>query len=125
MFKIHHRSINSVEPFEYLEKTASENYSAGEAVVLVGGKATKCGATAKPEYIAQGPANSKGQVPCIKVLPTTIFEVKAQADQSSLTAGNKVTLHTDGLQVTATTSSGVFTLLSPAKAGALCTGYFA
>ena len=125
MFKIHHRSINSVEPFEYLEKTASEEYTAGEAVVLASGKVTKCGATAKPDYIAQGPANHKGMVPCIRVLPTTIFEVPAQADQSALGAGSNVTLHTDGLKVTATTTSGVFTLLTPAKAGEACTGYFA
>lgn len=124
MFKIHHRLINSVEPFEYLEKTASETYHPGEAVVLVGGKVTKCGATTKPEYIAQGPENNKGMVPCCKVLPTTIFEVTAQADQSGLTAGSKVTLHTDGLQVTATTTSGVFTLRAVAKAGSPCLGYF-
>lgn len=125
MFKIHHRSINSVEPFEYLEKNAGETVQAGEALSVANGKLTKCAATAKPEYIAQGPANHKGMVPCIRVLPTTIFEVPAQADQSALSAGSKVTLHTDGLQATATTASGVFTLLSPAKAGEACTGYFA
>lgn len=124
MFKIHHRAINSVEPFEYLEKTSGEDYAAGEAVVLVGGKVTKCGATVKPDYIAQGPADSRGLVPCAKVLTTTIFEVPAQADQSALSAGSKVTLHTDGLQVTATTTSGVFKLLKPAAAGKGCVGYF-
>ena len=125
MFKIHHRSINSVEPCEYLEKTASEEYTAGEAVVLASGKVTKCGATAKPDYIAQGPANHKGMVPCIRVLPTTIFEVPAQADQSALGAGSKVSLHTDGMQVTAATPNGASTLMRPAKAGENCVGYFA
>ena len=125
MFKIHHRSINSVEPFEYLEKTSGETVQAGEALSVANGKLTKCAATAKPEYIAMGGENRSGLVPVIRVLPTTIFEVPAQADQSALGAGSKVTLHTDGLKVTATTTSGVFTLLTPAKAGEACTGYFA
>ena len=93
--------------------------------MLASGKVTKCGATAKPDYIAQGPANQKGMVPCIRVLPTTIFEVPAQADQSALGAGSKVSLHTDGMQVTAATANGVFTLMRPAKAGENCVGYFA
>ena len=125
MFKIHHRSINSVEPFEYLEKTAGETVQAGEALSVANGKLTKCAATVKPEYIAMGGENRSGLVPVIRVLATTIFEVPAQADQSALGAGSKVTLHTDGLKVTATTTSGVFTLLTPAKAGEACTGYFA
>ena len=61
----------------------------------------------------------------IRVLPTTVFEVPAAADQSALAVGSKVTLHTDGLQVTATTSGGVFTLTRAAKAGENCVGYFA
>ena len=125
MFRIHHRLIGSVEPFEYLEKTAGATVQAGEALSVANGKLTKCAATAKPEYIAMGGENRSGLVPVIRVLATTIFEVPAQADQSALGAGSKVTLHTDGLKVTATTTSGVFTLLTPAKAGEACTGYFA
>ena len=125
MFRIHHRLIGSVEPFEYLEKTAGETVQAGEALSVANGKLTKCAATAKPEYIAMGGENRSGLVPVIRVLATTIFEVPAQDDQSALGAGSKVTLHTDGLKVTATTTSGVFTLLTPAKAGEACTGYFA
>ena len=125
MFRIHHRLIGSVEPFEYLEKTAGETVQAGEALSVANGKLTKCAATVKPEYIAMGGENRSGLVPVIRVLATTIFEVPAQADQSALGAGSKVTLHTDGLKVTATTTSGVFTLLTPAKAGEACTGYFA
>lgn len=125
MFKIHHRLIGSVEPFAYLEKTAGETVQAGEALSMTNGKLTKCAAAAKPDYIAMGGENRQGLVPVIRVLPTTIFEVPAQADQSALPAGSKVTLHTDGLQVTATTASGVFTLTRPAKAGENCVGYFA
>ena len=125
MFRIHHRLIGSVEPFEYLEKTAGETVQAGEALSVANGKLTKCAATVKPEYIAMGGENRSGLVPVIRVLATTIFEVPAQADQSALGAGSKVSLHTDGMQVTAATANGVFTLMRPAKAGEHCVGYFA
>lgn len=125
MFRINHRLIGSVEPFEYLEKTAGETVQAGEALSVANGKLTKCAATAKPAYIAMGGENRSGLVPVIRVLATTIFEVPAQADQSTLGAGSKVSLHTDGMQVTAATANGVFTLMRPAKAGENCVGYFA
>ena len=90
MFRIHHRRIGSVEPFEYLEKTAGETVQAGEALSVANGKLTKCAATAKPEYIAMGGENRSGLVPVIRVLATTIFEVPAQADQSALGAGSRL-----------------------------------
>lgn len=125
MFRIHHRLIGSVEPFEYFAKAAEEIIDPGEALVLSGGKLTKCGADVRPEFIAMGGENRHGLVPVIRVLATTVFAVPAQADQSALSEGSKVTLHTDGLQVTATESNGVFTIMRKAKAGAECLGYFA
>lgn len=104
MFKIHDRRITANEPYEYLPVTASEVYEVGEALVMTGGKATKCGATAKPTHICMGVSDGE-TVPAIPVLATTRFEVEYTAKP---TAGTVVTLHTDGLQVTATTSSGVF-----------------
>ena len=46
------------------------------------------------------------------------YEVPVTAAPTSLAVGSKVTLHTDGLQVTATTASGVVTVedLNGAKA---------
>ena len=72
-----------------------------------------------------GGENRSGLVPVIRVLATTIFEVPAQADQRALGAGSKVSLNTDGMQVTAATANGVVTLMRPAKAGENCVGYFA
>lgn len=125
MFRVHHRLTASVEPFEYFEKTAGEDIGAGEALVLNSGKLTKCGQEARPEFIAMGGENRHGLVPVIRVLATTVFAVPAQADQSALGAGSKVTLHTDGLQVTASSEGGVFTLMRVAKQGGECLGYFA
>lgn len=125
MFKIHHRLTGGIEPFEYFTPKAGEEIKAGEALVLTGGVLTKCGATAKPAFIAMGGRNRQGMVPVIRVLPTTVFAVPALASQSALAAGSEVTLHTDGLQVTATTTDGVFTLDTPAgAAGGECVGRF-
>lgn len=124
MFKIHHRLVGGVEPYEYKEVKSGEEVQAGEALVLAAGKLTKCGAAVKPEYIAMGKAKN-GIAPVICVLPTTVFAATAQAGQNTLTAGSKVTLTADGLNVTATTTDGVFVLDTPAAAaGGECVGRF-
>lgn len=124
MFKIHHRLVGGVEPYEYKEVKTGEEVQAGEALVLATGKLTKCGATVKPEYIAMGKAKN-GIAPVIRVLPTTVFAATAQAGQNTLTAGSKVTLTADGMNVTATTTDGVFVLDTPAAAaGGECVGRF-
>ena len=69
--------VGLTPPIEHKPVTESESIALGEALVLSGGKLTKCGATSRPTFVA---------------------------------VGNKVTLHTDGLQVTATTTSGVATI---------------
>ena len=125
MFKIHHRLVGGVEPYEYKEVKTGEEVQAGEALVLATGKLTKCGATVKPEYIAMGKAAKNGIAPVIRVLPTTVFAATAQAGQNTLTAGSKVTLTADGMNVTATTTDGVFVLDTPAAAaGGECVGRF-
>lgn len=124
MFKIHHRLVGGVEPYEYKEVKTGEEVQAGEALVLATGKLTKCGATVKPEYIAMGKAKNS-IAPVIRVLPTTVFAATAQAGQNALTAGSKVTLTADGMNVTATTADGVFVLDTPAAAaGSECVGRF-
>jgi hypothetical protein len=41
-----------------------------------------------------------------------VYEVPVTAAPTALKVGDKVTIHTDGLQVTATTTSGVITIES-------------
>lgn len=112
MFKISKRAIGTQPPIEYVEPTASEAFSMGEVLVLTSGKATKAGATATPEFVCQktytAPASGAEKIPVIRITEDMEFETKAQAELTSVNVGDKVTLHTDGLQVTATTTSGVF-----------------
>ena len=99
--------VGQTPPIKYLTMTDGESVALGEALVLSAGKMTKCGATAKPAYIAVGVKNAVGEVPVIAVQSYMAFETTLQAAGDALKKGDKVTLHTDGLQVTATTASGV------------------
>lgn len=110
MFKIYKRDLADVEPVEYLSPAANASLETGMAAVYSGGSLAKAGATEKPTHIVQGPARADGLVPAIRVLPTTVFETMSTAAVPESSIGSKVTLHTDGLSVTATTTGGVFTV---------------
>ena len=78
----------------------------GMALIL----AVASGTTA-PTYVSmiekETPCTVGDIIPVMRVLPDMMFETTFQAAASSVKLGDKVTLHTDGLQVTATTASGV------------------
>lgn len=120
MFKVSSRVIADVEPFKVLPKKSGETYTVGEALTLTAGGATKCGATELPQYICIGQGDSNGLV-CMPVLTTTEFEVEYTA---APTVGTKVTLHTDGMQVTNTATGGVFAVVSVDTATGTAKGYF-
>jgi hypothetical protein len=100
------------DPIEYYLLTDSEAATLGEALVQTGGRLTKCGATATPEFIAMktqaAESTSVTLLPVIRVKEDREFETTSTATVASTLIGNKVTLHTDGLSCTATTTSGVF-----------------
>lgn len=106
--------INQPEPTK-LPSTASETYAFGEALVLTNGKLTKCGATAKPGYIAgedyAAPADANRGVWVYPVTDSMIFACPIGAAPTSLTVGSRVTLSEDALGVSATTTSGVSELV--------------
>ena len=52
--------IGNAANFEQVPATAGESYAVGEALVLSGGAATKCGATATPEFICQQQLSGAG-----------------------------------------------------------------
>lgn len=101
-------------PIEYFLLTDNEASVAGEAFVQTSGRLTKCGATATPQFIAlktqAAEATSVTPIPVIRVTEDQEWETTSNATTAVTLVGNKVTLHTDGLVVTATTTNGVFTL---------------
>lgn len=113
LIKIENARINVPEP-EYLDVTAAEAVSEGEALVLASGKLTKCGATVAPEFIAMASLSAdatKRTIAVCRIEKNQVYEVPVTAAPTSLKVGDKVTLNTDGLQVTATTTSGVVTIV--------------
>jgi len=116
-FKIVGSLEGAQPPFEnsYL-LTDNEGATLGEALVQTSGRLTKCGATATPEFIAvcsrTAEATSVTPLPVIRVTEMMQFSTQSMATVAVTLIGAKVTLHTDGLLVTATTSSGTFEISS-------------
>ena len=89
--------------------TAGEAYMMGEALVITGGKVTKCGAAVKPTHMCSQDqaADAKETVLVYPISSTMVFETGLSVPPASLTVGAKVTLAADALGVTATTQNGV------------------
>ena len=117
MFKLHNMRSMAEAPFEIYDITDAEEVVLGEALVLSSGKLTKCDATATPEFIAMK-AGTAVEIPVIRVDEKMVFETTFSADASSVDEGSKVTIATDGLRVTATTTTGVFTITKKLGTGA-------
>ena len=114
LIRIENARMNVPEPV-FHEATADEAISIGEALVLANGKLTKCAATTTPQFIAigqVGASDANRKVAVCRVESNQVYEVPVTAAPTALKVGDKVTVHTDGLQVTATTSSGVVTIES-------------
>lgn len=114
MFCLSSMKVGLTPPIEYKTATAGESYAVGKALKQSGGKVTLCSGTTKPEYICVGPANDAGEVPCVAVQDYMEFQTTlavAPADSATIGVGDKVTIHTDGMQVTATKTSGVAQLV--------------
>lgn len=103
------------QPWEYLPATGSTKPDIGLALVLSSGKLVKASGTTKPTYICMMEAPTAVAagtiIPVIAVTPDMIFEVTNQASLADVAIGTAVTIYSDGLQITATTSSGVATIV--------------
>ena len=83
----------------------------GMALVQTSGNLAIASGTTAPTYgsmVEKETACTEGDIiPVMRVLPDMVFETTFQAAADSIKLGDKVTLHTDGMQVTATTAGGV------------------
>ena len=115
-------SDGRVQPWEYLPATGSTAPGIGLALVLSSGKLAKASGTTRPAYICmreEAAAVAAGTlIPVIKVEPDMIFECTNSASLSGVAIGAKVTINSDGLQVTGTTTSGVATIVDKDGDGA-------
>ena len=111
MFLPHKTAAGNVIPWEYLPAGAITP-KAGMALVQSSGNLAIATGTTAPKYISmieKDSACTAGDlIPVIRVDHNTIYETSNSASFASITRGSKVTLHaSNGLQVTATTTSGV------------------
>lgn len=116
-FKIYSTDDNRVPGIEYLPASAitpkvgmALTQTTGQLALATGQLALATGATA-PTYISMcekdGECTAGDIIPVIRVGKDMILETTFAAAATSIKLGDKVTLHTDGLQVTATTTNGV------------------
>lgn len=109
-FKLYKTDVNKVPPIEYLPAGAITP-KMGMALTMSGGNLAIASGTTVPSYVSMVECESAltagTVIPVIRVLPDMIWETAAQAALTSITLGDKVTLHTDGMQVTATKTNGV------------------
>lgn len=107
-FKIYSTDDNRVPGIEYLPASAITP-KVGMALTQTTGQLAL--ATGAPTYISMCEKDSECTagdiIPVIRVGKDMILETTFAADATSIKLGDKVTLHTDGLQVTATTTNGV------------------
>lgn len=108
MFIPRHNNTGAVAPFEQVPCGAI-TVKVGTALALVSGVLALAAGANKPVYIAMTDKTCQAgeTIPCIRVDSGTVYETTASAAMTSIKVGDKVTLSTDGEQVTATTTSGV------------------
>ena len=109
-FKIHSMDGGRVPGIEYLPAGAITP-KVGMALVQTNGQLALATGANAPTYISmceKDRACTAGEIiPVIRVGKDMILETTFAAAATSVKLGSKVTLNTDGLQVTATTTSGV------------------
>lgn len=75
----------------------------------------------KPTYISMLEASTActagDLIPVIRIQPDALYDVPTYASQSSNGPGTKVTIHSDGLQITATTTNGTVEIVDKHNAG--------
>ena len=110
MFMLSRMLVGNTPPIVYMQPTDGESYQVGEALKLASGKVTLCSGAVAPSHVCVDPVDDNGVVPCVEVQKYMEFETTlgvAPTDSATVGVGDKVTLHTDGMQVTATKTGGV------------------
>lgn len=109
-FLIHTTDDGRALPWEYLP-AGTITPKVGMALTQTSGNLALASGTTKPTYISmreQENALTAGDlIPVVRVQPDVIFETELSAAGTSLQVGQKVTIATDGLRVTATTTEGI------------------
>lgn len=109
---------------EHKLTAASGTYHIGELLYFSSGKLTKASGTTKPEYICmqEKVLASDDILVCTVVRPDILYQTTNSAALNGIAVGNKVTVSSDGMQVTATTNSGIAEIVEFDAEAASATG---
>ncbi len=109
-FKIYQTDDGRTGPLEHLPAGAITP-KVGMALTMTGGMLALASGAVKPQYISMReqdtPCQAGDLIPVVRVGSDVIFETTAAAAMTGVKPGEKVTIHTDGMQVTATKTDGV------------------
>ena len=115
MFLIHKTDDGHVPPLEYLPSGAITP-KLGLALVFSNGTLAVCSGGNKPQYICmtqRGAAVAAATpIPVVRVTPDIIFETVFSGSAAAIKAGDKVTISSDGLGLSSTTTNGVAEVVS-------------
>lgn len=124
-FLIHSTDDHRAAHLEYLPCSAITP-KVGMAMVMSSGNLVAASGATKPQYICmteRKTACTAGEIiPVVRVQADMIIETSFSVAASAVKLGNKVTISTDGTQVTATTTDGVAEVIymDGTAAGDLC-----
>ncbi len=111
MFLIHTVDGGHVPPYEYLPAAAIVPKIGMALVPNSSGQLAAASGTAMPKYICmqekESAVTAGDLIPVIRAVGGIVFETTFSAAATSVKIGSKVTLSSDGLQVTGTTTDGV------------------
>ena len=109
-FLIHTTDDGRALPWEYVPAGAITP-KVGMALIQTSGNLALASGTTKPTYISMREQETEltagDLIPVVRVQPDVVWETELSAAGTSLKVGQKVTVATDGLRVTATTTDGI------------------
>ena len=115
MFLIHSVDDGRVPSLEW-HPAAAITPKVGMALLTNAGKMAMATGSNKPSYICmteRSTAVAEGtMIPVIRVSPDIVFETVFNASAAGVKFGDKVTIASDGLRVTATTTNGIAEVVS-------------
>ena len=92
-----------------LRGVASTTFHIGDAFVLSSGTLSKATGAVTPEYICVAEIttpNGGGEIPVVAVEKDATYETTRAVAVTASDIGTKYTIHTDGAQITATSTAG-------------------
>lgn len=120
-FKIHTTDDNRVPGIEYLPAGAITP-KVGMLLTQSGGNLALCSGTTVPTYVSmcerEAACTAGDIIPVLRIQKDMIFEGDGSVSLSALKSGDKVTIGTDGLTLTATTTGGVAEIVQVINDGA-------